>query len=132
MDLLITAASRAILVVGDFFHPIDDFAVERFRNGDMRHRCCWSRAMPMLLGRRKQDHIAGPDLLNWTALALRPAAASYDDQRLTQRGGMPCSSSAGFECDAGAGRARRSVCLKQGIDPYRAGKPIGRSFVGRL
>jgi hypothetical protein len=132
MDLLITAASLAILVVGDFFHPIDDFAVERFLNGDMRHRRCWSRSMPMLLARRKQDHIAGTDLLNWTVLALRPAAAGYDDQRLTQRVCMPCSSSAGLECDASAGRACRSVCLKQGIDPYRAGKPIGRSFAGRL
>ena len=55
--------------VGDFFHPVDDFAVERFLNGDMSHGCCWSRAMPMLLACRKQDHIAGTDLLNRTALA---------------------------------------------------------------
>ena len=132
MDLLITAVSRAILVIGDFFHPVNDFAVERFLNGDMRHGCCWSRAMPMLLAWRKQDHIAGTDLLNWTTLALRPAAAGYDDQRLTQRVCMPCSSSAGLERDTGASRACRGVCLKQGIDPYRAGKPIGRSFAGRL
>ena len=55
--------------VGGFFHPVDDFAVERFLNGDMSHGCCWSRAMPMLLACRKQDHIAGTDLLNRTALA---------------------------------------------------------------
>jgi hypothetical protein len=32
--------SLAILVVGDLFHPIDELAVERFLNGDMRHGCC--------------------------------------------------------------------------------------------
>lgn len=47
--------SRAILVVADLFHPVHDLAVEIFLNGDMRHRCGWRRATPMLLTRREPD-----------------------------------------------------------------------------
>jgi hypothetical protein len=71
--------SLAILVVGDLFHPVDDFTVERFLNGDMRHSCCWSCAMPMLLARRKPEHIAGMNFFNRTAIALHPSATGYDN-----------------------------------------------------
>jgi hypothetical protein len=27
--------SRAVLLIADLFHPVDDFAVERFLNGDV-------------------------------------------------------------------------------------------------
>jgi len=30
----------------ELFHPLNYFAVERLLNGDVRHRGCWSRAMP--------------------------------------------------------------------------------------
>src|SRR5207302_4538492 len=47
--------SRPILVVTHFFHPVDDLAVERFLNGDVRHcyRCRRRGAMPMFLVRRE-------------------------------------------------------------------------------
>jgi len=86
--------------------------------------------MPVLLSRRKPDHIAGMDLLNRTALALHPTATDSDNEGLAKRMSMPCGSSTGFEGDASAGRARRSACLKQGIDAHGARKPIGGSFAG--
>ena len=71
--------SRPILLVTDLFHPIDGFSVQGFLNGDVRHRRGCRRAMPVLLAGRKPDDIAGSDFLNWTALALHPAAASRND-----------------------------------------------------
>src|SRR5258707_9203393 len=121
-----------VLFVADLFHPVDDLTVELFLNGDMRHGRGRRSTMPMLLARREPDHIAGMDLLDRAALALHPTATGCDNQRLTQRVCMPCGSSAGLECDTGVSRACRSVCLEQGIDAHRAGKPIGRSFAGRL
>ncbi len=59
-------------------------------------------AMPVLLAGREPDHITGPDLLDRSPFALSPAAAGRDDEGLTQRMGMPCSSRAGLESDAGA------------------------------
>ena len=51
--------------------------------------------MPVLLARRKPDHIAGRDPLNRTALALHPTAADSDNEGLAKRMGMPCGSSTG-------------------------------------
>src|SRR6202051_5371484 len=81
--------SGAVLRVADLFHPVDDFAVQRFLNGDMRHcvrRCC---AVPVLLTGREPDDIAGPDFLSGAAFALHPAAAGGYAQRLTQWTRMP-------------------------------------------
>jgi hypothetical protein len=36
-------------VVGDLFHPLDNFPVEGLLNCDVRHRNCQTRAMPVLL-----------------------------------------------------------------------------------
>jgi hypothetical protein len=124
--------SVAILIVGDLFHPLDHLTVEILLNGDMRHGGGWRRAMPMLLARREPDHIAGMNLFNQTDLALHPPATGCDHQGLTQRVSVPCCSSAGLERDTGTGRACRSVCLKQRVNAHQAGKPVGRSFVGRL
>jgi hypothetical protein len=55
----VSAKSRPlILSVADFFHPIDDLAVERLLNGDVRHRSRRCGALPMFLVRRKPDDIA--------------------------------------------------------------------------
>ena len=40
--------------------------------------------VPVLLARRKPDHIARPDFLDRSTLALRPTAAVGDDQRLAE------------------------------------------------
>ena len=44
--------------------------------------------MPMLHARRKPDHIAWPHL-DRSTFALDPAEAGRDDQRLTERVGVP-------------------------------------------
>src|SRR5271170_3433912 len=69
------ARSRQVLLVGDLFQPVDGYAVQRFLNGDMGHRGCRARAMPMFLAGRKPDDIPRPDFLDGAAKALRPAAA---------------------------------------------------------
>src|ERR1700757_633460 len=56
--------SLLILLVTDFLHPLDGFAVERFLNSDMRHRSRRRGPVPMLLVRRKPDDIARPDFLD--------------------------------------------------------------------
>src|ERR1700692_369949 len=81
--------SGAVLRVADLFHPVDDFAVQRFLNGDMRHRVRRSCAVPVLLTGREPDDIASPDFLSGAAFALHPAAAGGHDQRLTQWMRMP-------------------------------------------
>src|SRR5664279_2660493 len=109
-------SSRPVLRVADVLQPFDDLAVEFFLNGDMGHRRGSRGAVPMFLAGRKPDHIARPDFLDRAALALRPAAASRDDQGLTQRMGVPRRSGARFKGDARAGDARRFGRPEQGID----------------
>jgi hypothetical protein len=74
-----SGSSGAVLFIGHMLHPVDDLAVERFCNRDVRHRCGRSRAMPVFLARWEPDDIARPYLLNRSALALREAAAGRHD-----------------------------------------------------
>ena len=98
---------HAILLVADLLHPVDHLAVELFLNGDVGHGRGRRGAMPVLLAGREPDHVAGPDLLDRAALALHPAAAGRDDQRLPERMRVPGSASARLERDAGALDERR-------------------------
>jgi hypothetical protein len=41
------ARSSGVLRVADVFHPVDDLAVERFRNRNVSHRCGRRRAVPV-------------------------------------------------------------------------------------
>jgi hypothetical protein len=120
-----------IFLVSDFFHPIDHFAVERFLNGDMRHRGRWRSAVPMLFVRRKPDYITRPDLLNRSAFALRASKSGGDDQRLTKWMRMPGGASTRLERDACGTHPCRFRRLEQRINPYRAGEPISRAFCRR-
>ena len=104
--------SPAVLFVADLFHPIDDFAIERFLDCDVCYRRGWRGAMPMLLVGRKPNHVARTELLNQSALALNPAAAGCHDQGLPQRMCMPSGACAGLERDARAGCAGWSVSLE--------------------
>src|SRR6266567_1722112 len=61
----------------------------------------------MLLTRRAPDHVAGADFFDWASPALNQAAASRDDQGLTQRVRVPRRPGAGLEGDADAERPRR-------------------------
>jgi hypothetical protein len=120
--------SGLVLFVADLFHPVGGLAVELFLNGDVRHGRSWRGAVPMFLTRREPDYITRPNVLDRTTPALYPAAASRHDQGLAQRVAVPCCPSAGLEGDAGAGRACWIGCLEQGVNAYRAGKILGRSF----
>ena len=97
------------MFVADFFHPVDDFTVELFLNGDVGHGRGRRGAVPMLLTRRDPDHVTRPNLLDRAAPALHPAAASRHDQSLAQRVGVPGRPGAGLERDAGAEPPRRIV-----------------------
>ena len=116
------------LFVANLFHPLDNFAVQRFLNGDMSH--CGRRrgAVPMLLVRRKPDHIAWPDLLDRSAIALRPPKSGRDDQCLPEWMSVPGSASTRLERDTRATNPRRLGCLEQRFDADVTLKPIRWPF----
>src|SRR3974377_670020 len=87
----------AVLFVADFLHPVNHFAVEIFRDGEVRHGRGWRRAMPMFFARRKPNHIARTNFFNRSAFALCASAAGYHDECLTERMRVPCGSCAGFK-----------------------------------
>jgi len=109
-----------ILFVADLFHPVDNLTVELFLNGDVRHGRGRRGSMPVLLTRRKPDHITRTDFLDRPAPTLRPAATGGYDQGLTERMRMPRRPRARLESYAGALNPCRIGCLKKWIDPYRA------------
>ena len=121
-----------ILLFTDLFQPVDHLAVLLFLNGDVRHSCGCRGAMPVLLAGRKPNHIARPNLFDWTSPVLRPTAAGRDDERLTERMGVPRSPCAGLEGYTRALNERRIGRLKKRIDSHRASEPLGRAFRGRL
>jgi membrane protein YqaA with SNARE-associated domain len=108
--------------VGHLLHPFDRLAIECLLDRDMGHRGARGGAVPVLVAGRAPYHVAGADLDDRLALALGPAAAGGDDQRLSQRMRMPGRARAGLEGHAGhrgAGRRRRRI---ERIDPDAAGK----------
>ena len=112
----LTLPSRLILLIADLLHPVDYRTVQRFLNGDMRHRRRRGRAMPMLLTGRKPDHIAWPDFLDRAALTLRPAESGRDDQRLTEWMRMPGGARTRLERDARATNTGWFGCFEQRIN----------------
>src|SRR6266487_3720900 len=122
----------SILLIGNVLHPLDDFTIQRFLNGDVSHCSCRRRAVPMLLVRRKPDYIAWANFLDRSALTLRPAEAGGNYQRLTEWMCMPGGASTRLECDSCATNACRLGRLEQRVNPNCAGKIFGRSFAGRL
>jgi hypothetical protein len=124
--------SFVVLLVGDVRHPLDQLAVERLLDGDVRHGRGWRGAVPVLLAGPEPDHVAGMDRFDWAAFPLDSPAAGRDDQGLAERVRVLGSPGAGLERHTGTGRARRVSCLKQRIDADRAGEPLGRARAGRL
>src|SRR6266581_2941864 len=122
----------AVLLVGDFLHPVDHLSVEFLLDRDMGHRGGGRCAMPMLLAWRAPDHVAGSDDLDGAAPALHKTAAGCHDERLTQRMRVPIASRAWLERYVGAARARRFGRLEQLVNAYRAGEILGRSSRGGL
>ena len=124
--------ASAILLIADVFHPLNDFSIQSLLNGYMRHRRSRTCAMPMLLTRRKPDHIARPNFLDRTALALNPPKTRRDDQRLTEWMCMPGGVSTRLERDTCATHTCRFGCLEQRINANCAGKIFRRPFAGTL
>src|SRR5436190_1377870 len=102
----------SVLLLTHLLHPIDVLAIERFLDGDVRHRRRRRRAVPVLLVRWKPYDVSGPDLVDGATGALHPTEAGGDDQRLTQGMGMPRCSGTGLECDARCTDSRGRLRLK--------------------
>ena len=96
---------RMILLIADVFHPLYDLAVECFLKGNARHSCVGYRAVPVLLTRRKTDHITEPNDLDGTAPVLYQSVARRHDEGLAQRMRVPCWPSARLEGDTRADSA---------------------------
>ena len=94
--------SGTVLLVRDMFHPLNDFSVEAFLNGDVRHTCGGRSSVPVLFTGQKPHNVTWPNLLDRTAFALRPARARCDDESLSKRMCVPRGTRAGFERYAGA------------------------------
>jgi hypothetical protein len=58
-------------------------------DGDVLHGAGRTRAVPMLLSRRKPHNVAGWDFLDGSAPTLRQADARHDDERLAERMCVP-------------------------------------------
>ena len=86
----------------------------------------------MFLTGRKPDHVAWPDFLDRAAPTLRAAAASRDNQRLTEWMRVPSGTRTRFECDVCATDACPVGRIEQRINPNRASELIRRSLAGRL
>src|SRR6516162_1781909 len=101
-----------VLLVRDLFLPVNNFPIERFLNGDVRHCDRRTGAMPMLLSGFEPDDISRPDFFDGTAPFLSPADAGSHDQRLAERMRMPGGSCAGLKGNACAARTRGIGRLK--------------------
>ena len=121
-----------ILFVGDVFHPVDDFAVELFLDGDVGHGGGWGGSVPVFFVGGEPDYVAGAEFFDGAAFTLGAAAASGDYQGLAEGMGVPCGSGSGFEGYAGTCCACWIGCLEEGIDADGSGEPVGWAFAGGL
>src|SRR4051812_41065114 len=113
-------------------HPVNDFSVELLLDSDVRHARIRRGSVPVFFAGRKPNHIAGTNLLDRAAFALRPAKARCDDESLSKRMCMPCSPRTRFERYASTLNQRGIRCLEERIDAYVPREPIGRSLRGWL
>ena len=114
------------MLIAHLLHPVDNLAIERFLNGNVRHRGRRCGAVPVFLAGRKPHHVAGSDFFDRGAPALYQPRAGGDDQSLAERMRVPGRARAGLERDAGAADARRIGRLEQRVDTDRAGEPFRR------
>ncbi len=108
------------------FQPRDPNTIQRFLDGNMRHRAISTRSVPVPLPWVENDDIAHGDSFDRTAIALNPAKAIGDDEELSKRMRMPSGTSTRGKldlCTAGAGWLSR---LRVSLDAYSAGKPLRR------
>ena len=70
---------QTIFFIANMLHPVNDFAVFFLLDRYVSHARCGRSTVPMLLIWREPDDVTGPDLLNWPAFALSPAATGRDN-----------------------------------------------------
>lgn len=112
------------------FQPVHGFAIKSFGDGDVGEGGGGGGAVPVALGGRKPDDVAGANLLDGGAIALDPSAAGGDDERLAEWVGVPCGARAGLEGDAGGAEERGVLGLDERVDADGAGEPIGGAADG--
>src|SRR5579871_6562146 len=119
-----------VLIVGDFFEPVDGFSVEFFLDGDVGHGGGGGGAVPVFLAGGEPDDVAGAEFFDGAAVALGPAEAGGDDEGLAEGVGVPVGAGAGFEGDGSGGDAGRILTVEEGVDADGAGEPVGGAFGG--
>jgi hypothetical protein len=67
------------------FKPSDRDYIHRFLDGDMRHRAVGTRSVPVALPWVENDDIPRGDSFNRTTIALNPAKAIGDEEKLAKR-----------------------------------------------
>jgi hypothetical protein len=124
-----SSLSSAVLLVADFFHPLNGLPVKLLLNGDMRHTTGCSSAMLVFHARRYPYDITRLGLLLFTTLLLHPACAGRHDQGLAESIGMPCRAGTMRERDGSFAWNRGSTRTdpvklstgpcREGCDPLR-------------
>jgi hypothetical protein len=89
-------------------------------------------AVPVPLPRRDPNQITRPDFLDRPVFALNPAAASGDDQSLTEWVRMLRRARAGLEGDQSTRNTGRIRRAEQRINTHGSSEILYGSFVGRL
>ena len=114
----------AILSVADRLKPFHVAAVQRFMDGDVRHRRIRAGSVPVLLAGRYPDGIARVDRLNGFAFLLDEARTGDDVQRMSEGVRVPVCPRARIE----ANYQRANACRRFGFDdrvlPNRAGEIV--------
>jgi hypothetical protein len=108
------------------FQPRDRNTIQRFLDGDMRHRAISTRAVPVTLPRVENDDIARGDSFDRTTIALNPAKAIGDEEKLAKRMRMPSGTSTRGKLDIRTAGAGWLSCLRVPLDADTAGKPLRR------
>src|SRR5579884_3746663 len=129
----LTGASTAeVIVLADVLAPGDGVALlVDLLHRDVHHEAVRRRAVPVLLLRLEEHTVAGADLLHRAALALTASHALGDEDRLSQRMGVPRGPRGGREVDD---RRREPVSagrLGDRVDVDLPGEPLGGSLAGR-
>src|SRR2546423_11675329 len=104
-----------VLLIADMLHPVNDLSVELLLDRKVSHAGNRRGSVPVLFTGRKPDHIAGANLLDWTACALHPATACGHDKSLSQWMSVPSGPRTRLERHASALNKRRIRRLEERI-----------------
>src|SRR3954468_21780231 len=121
----------AVLLVGDVLAPGDGAAaLVVLLHGDVGHEAVRRGAVPVVLAGLEEHAVAGADDLDRPALALAPADALGDEDRLAVRMGVPGGAGAGREVHERGGERRGASRRGDGVDVDVAGEPVAGALLG--